>query len=101
VILTALATLALLLAFMGAMLGIVLADNLILLVVFWELTSVTSLLLIGFWMHRADARAGVRMAIAVTGMGGPCLLGAFTKSGQFPFHFWLRHAMAAPIPVSA
>jgi multicomponent K+:H+ antiporter subunit A len=132
---------ALLLAFMGAMLGIVLADNLILLVVFWELTSVTSFLLIGFWTHRADARAGARMALTVTGMGGLCLLGgvillgrivgsysldavlaagevvradplypvvlvlilmgAFTKSAQFPFHFWLPHAMAAPTPVSA
>jgi multicomponent K+:H+ antiporter subunit A len=132
---------ALLLAFMGAMLGVVLADNLILLVVFWELTSVTSFLLIGFWTHRADARAGARMALTVTGMGGLCLLGgvivlghvvgsysldavlgagetvradplypvalvlillgAFTKSAQFPFHFWLPHAMAAPTPVSA
>src|SRR5664279_789430 len=132
---------ALLLAFMGAMLGVVLADNLILLVVFWELTSVSSFLLIGFWTHRADARAGARMALTVTGLGGLCLLGgalllsaivgsssldavlaagpvvradprypavlvlillgAFTKSAQFPFHFWLPHAMAAPTPVSA
>jgi multicomponent K+:H+ antiporter subunit A len=132
---------ALLLAFMGAMLGVVLADNLILLVVFWEMTSVSSFLLIGFWTHRADARAGARMALTVTGMGGLCLLGgalllrqiaggysldtvlaagavvradprypavlalvllgAFTKSAQFPFHFWLPHAMAAPTPVSA
>ena len=132
---------AYLLAFMGAMLGIVLADNLILLVVFWELTSVSSFLLIGFWTHRSDARQGARMALTVTGMGGLCLLGgvivlgqivgsysldvvlgagalvradplypvalvlillgAFTKSAQFPFHFWLPHAMAAPTPVSA
>jgi multicomponent K+:H+ antiporter subunit A len=132
---------ALLLAFMGAMLGVVLADNLILLVVFWEMTSVSSFLLIGFWTHRADARAGARMALTVTGLGGLCLLGgvivlgsvvgsysldavlaagatvrasslypvalvlillgAFTKSAQFPFHFWLPHAMAAPTPVSA
>ncbi len=132
---------AFLLAFMGAMLGIVLADNLILMVVFWELTSVSSFLLIGFWSQRADARAGARVALTVTGMGGLCLLGgvillgqiagsysldvvlgageqvradprypltlalillgAFTKSAQFPFHFWLPHAMAAPTPVSA
>ncbi|MEO8346611.1 MAG: monovalent cation/H+ antiporter subunit A [Betaproteobacteria bacterium] len=132
---------AFLLAFMGAMLGVVLADNLILLVVFWELTSLSSFLLIGFWTHRADARQGARMALTVTGMGGLCLLGgvivlghiagsysldvvlgagaqvrahplypvalvlillgAFTKSAQFPFHFWLPHAMAAPTPVSA
>ena len=132
---------ATLLAFMGAMLGVVLAGNLILLVVFWELTSVTSFLLIGFWKHRADARQGARMALAITGGGGLCLLagvllighivgsydldrvlaagelirahpwyvpalvlvllGAFTKSAQFPFHFWLPHAMAAPTPVSA
>jgi multicomponent K+:H+ antiporter subunit A len=132
---------ALLLAFMGAMLGVVLADNLVLLVVFWELTSLSSFLLIGFWTHRSDARQGARMALTVTGTGGLCLLGgvivlghivgsysldvvlgagelvradplypvalvlillgAFTKSAQFPFHFWLPHAMAAPTPVSA
>ncbi|MDZ4812257.1 MAG: monovalent cation/H+ antiporter subunit A [Pseudomonadota bacterium] len=132
---------AFLLFFMGAMLGVVLADNLILLVVFWELTSVSSFLLIGFWRHREDARQGARMALAVTGLGGLALLagvlligkvvgsydldivlaskvvlqnsplfvpilllvllGAFTKSAQFPFHFWLPRAMAAPTPVSA
>jgi multicomponent K+:H+ antiporter subunit A len=132
---------ALLLAFMGSMLGISLADNLIVIVVFWELTSLTSFLLIGFWQHRADARQGARMALTITGAGGLCLLGgmlllgwiagsweldavlqagdtvrahplylpclalvllgAFTKSAQFPFHFWLPHAMAAPTPVSA
>lgn len=132
---------ALLLAFMGAMLGIALADNLIVLVVFWELTSLSSFLLIGFWQHRRDAREGARMALAITGSGGLALLagvlllghiaggwtldtvlgagdtirgdplypvalalillGAFTKSAQFPFHFWLPHAMAAPTPVSA
>jgi multicomponent K+:H+ antiporter subunit A len=128
-------------SFMGAMLGVVLADNLLFLVVFWELTSLTSFLLIGYWQHREDARQGARMALAVTGAGGlamlagflligqaagsyeiseivgvadrvrsdPCypvaliliLLGAFTKSAQFPFHFWLPGAMAAPTPVSA
>ena len=127
--------------FMAAMLGVVLSDNLLLLVVFWELTSVSSFLLIGFWSHRADARAGARQALAVTGGGGLAmlggfvllgqiagtyelsamaanvaaiqadprfvpallliLLGAFTKSAQFPFHFWLPDAMAATTPVSA
>ncbi len=132
---------AFLLLFMGAMLGIVLADNLVLLVVFWELTSLSSFLLIGYWQHRGDAREGAKMALAITGAGGLALLagvlllgqivgstqldvvlasgtlirahplyvpalvlvlvGAFTKSAQFPFHFWLPHAMAAPTPVSA
>jgi multicomponent K+:H+ antiporter subunit A len=127
--------------FMAAMLGVVLSDNLLLLVVFWELTSLSSFLLIGFWSHRSDARAGARQALAITGGGGlvmlggfvllgqiagtfelsamaanvaqiqadpmfvPALLlilvGAFTKSAQFPFHFWLPDAMAAPTPVSA
>jgi multicomponent K+:H+ antiporter subunit A len=130
-----------LLMFMGAMLGVVLAGNLILLVLFWELTSLSSFLLIGYWHGREDARKGARMALAITGAGGLCLLagallighivgsyeldivlasgdairahawyevalvlvllGAFTKSAQFPFHFWLPHAMAAPTPVSA
>jgi multicomponent K+:H+ antiporter subunit A len=132
---------AFLLLFMGAMLGLVLASNLILLVLFWELTSLASFLLIGFWHKRDDAREGARMALAITGAGGLCLLagvllighvvgsfdldvvlaagdrirahalyetalvlvllGAFTKSAQFPFQFWLPHAMAAPTPVSA
>lgn len=130
-----------LLAFMGSMLGVVLSGNLVQLVVFWELTSVTSFLLIGYWHHRADARRGARMAFTVTATGGLCLLagvlvlghivgsydldvvlaagdtvrghdlyltalvlialGALTKSAQFPFHFWLPHAMAAPTPVSS
>ncbi len=130
-----------LMAFMGAMLGVVLSGNLIQLLVFWELTSITSFLLIGYWHHRIDARRGARMAFTVTATGGLCLLagillighitgsyeldvvlaagdqirahpyylatlllvalGALTKSAQFPFHFWLPHAMAAPTPVSA
>ncbi|MCD9098632.1 monovalent cation/H+ antiporter subunit A [Luteimonas fraxinea] len=130
-----------LLLFMGAMLGMVIAGNLLLLAVFWELTSISSFLLIGFWSHRQDARQGARMALTITGMGGLALLGGvlligrivgsydldvvlasgdlirashlypwalglvllgiFTKSAQFPFHFWLPHAMAAPTPVSA
>ncbi|MEO7231334.1 MAG: proton-conducting transporter membrane subunit, partial [Polaromonas sp.] len=129
------------LAFMGAMLGIVLSGNIIELAFFWELTSLFSFLLIGYWHHRKDARRGARMALTVTGTGGLCmlagmlvighivgsydldavlaagpqirahplyltclvlvLLGALTKSAQFPFHFWLPHAMAAPTPVSA
>ncbi|WP_374604113.1 monovalent cation/H+ antiporter subunit A [Arenimonas sp.] len=133
--------LAFLLLFMGAMLGMVVAGNLILLAVFWELTSISSFLLIGFWNHRQDARDGARMALAITGAGGLALLGGvillgritgsyeldvvlasgpqilasplypyalvlvllavFTKSAQFPFQFWLPHAMAAPTPVSA
>ena len=132
---------AYLLLFMGSMLGLVLAENLIVLLVFWELTSLSSFLLISFWRDRADARRGARMALAITGAGGLALLGgvlllgeivgsyelsevlasgdqirahplyrpmlllvllgAFTKSAQFPFHFWLPHAMAAPTPVSA
>ncbi|HLS99681.1 MAG: monovalent cation/H+ antiporter subunit A [Porticoccaceae bacterium] len=132
---------AFLLAFMAAMLGVVLSGNLIQLVIFWELTSITSFLLIGYWHHRIDAQRGARMAFTVTAAGGLCLLagvmllghivgsydlavvlaagervrahdgylatlvlialGALTKSAQFPFHFWLPHAMAAPTPVSS
>ena len=132
---------AYLLLFQGAMLGIALSDNVLVLLVFWELTSLTSFLLIGYWRQLPEGRQGARMALIVTGAGGlsliagmlllgqaagtyqlseiltrgaevrasplylPILLlvlgGAFTKSAQFPFHFWLPHAMAAPTPVSA
>ena len=130
-----------LLLFQGAMVGIVLSDNILLLLVFWELTSLSSFLLIGYWKHLPEGRQGARMALTVTGMGGLAmiggmlllgqivgsydlsvilqnrdliqaspmylpaliliLLGCFTKSAQFPFHFWLPHAMSAPTPVSA
>ncbi|RRD59044.1 monovalent cation/H+ antiporter subunit A [Comamonadaceae bacterium OH2545_COT-014] len=129
------------LAFMGAMMGVVLSGNLVQMVFFWELTSLFSFLLIGYWHHRKDARRGARMALTVTGAGGLCLLagvlilghivgsyeldavlaagerirahalytpmlvlvllGALTKSAQFPFQFWLPRAMAAPTPVSS
>ncbi len=72
---------ALLMLFMAAMLGIALSDNLLLLVVFWELTSVSSFLLVGYWGHRADARAGARMALAVTGGGGLALLAGVRAAG--------------------
>lgn len=130
-----------LLTFMAAMLGLVLADNVISLFVFWELTSISSYFLIGFDHHRKIARDSALQALLVTGGGGLALLaglilmasiggsmnmsdllnsgdvfrdhamyvpllmlllaGAFTKSAQFPFHFWLPNAMEAPTPVSA
>lgn len=130
-----------LLGFTGAMQGVVISGNLIVLAIFWELTSIFSFLLIGYWHHKEAARDGARMALTITGLGGLCLLagmiligrivgsydlgevlasgdvirnhelyvpalllvlmGALTKSAQFPFHFWLPNAMAAPTPVSA
>jgi multicomponent Na+:H+ antiporter subunit A len=129
------------LSFMGSMLGLVLADNLIAMFVFWELTSVTSYLLIGYNHEDAKARKAALQGLIVTVGGGLALLagivmlaiaggsyelseilnsgdavrehalylpllilvliGAFTKSAQVPFHFWLPNAMAAPTPVSA
>jgi multicomponent K+:H+ antiporter subunit A len=73
---------AYLLLFMASMVGIVLANNLLLLWFFWELTSISSFLLIGYWHHRSDARKGARMALTVTGAGGLALLGGFILMGQ-------------------
>ncbi len=125
--------------FMLSMLGLVLADDVVLLFVFWELTTITSYLLIGFENEKPGARRAALQALLVTGTGGLALLvgllllahiggsfrisewdvaaftahpwypaililvllGAFTKSAQVPFHFWLPNAMAAPTPVSA
>lgn len=131
---------AYILMFMGSMLGLVLANNAIVLFVFWELTSLSSYFLIGFEHERAAARSAALQALLVTGLGGLALLvgfllmghvggsleisrlyaeaglirsselylpilllilaGAFTKSAQTPFHFWLPNAMEAPAPVS-
>ncbi|QIO07817.1 monovalent cation/H+ antiporter subunit A [Acinetobacter lanii] len=131
----------LLMLFMAAMLGISLSNNLLILLTFWELTSISSFLLVGYWNNYDAAQRGSRMALTITGLGGLAmlggfillgqitgtyqidqiltmretiqssplfiptlllvLLGAFTKSAQFPFHFWLPNAMAAPTPVSA
>ena len=79
--------------FMAAMLGIVLSDNLLLLVVFWELTSLSSFLLIAYWNHRADARAGARMSLAITGGGGLAMLGGFVLLGQIAGTFELSQML--------
>jgi multicomponent Na+:H+ antiporter subunit A len=127
--------------FMGSMQGIVFADNIVTLFIFWELTSITSYLIIGYDHKDESARSAALQALLVTGGGGLALmaglillgaaaesyelseiiqrgdlirehpyylaivvlvlLGCFTKSAQFPFHFWLPNAMAAPTPASA
>ncbi|GGF07390.1 Na(+)/H(+) antiporter subunit A [Halobacillus andaensis] len=129
------------LLFMGSMLGVVLSDNVFVLYTFWEFTSLSSFLLIGFWNHREGSRYGALKSMLITVFGGLSLLGglvymsvitgtasiqemmsqqelilnheffplilglvllgAFTKSAQFPFHIWLPDAMEAPTPVSA
>jgi multicomponent K+:H+ antiporter subunit A len=131
----------LLLAFAGGMLGVVLSENVLLMLLFWEITSLASFLLIAYKYKDLETRIAARMALAITGGGGLALLagllllgsitnsflltdilaqgdrirahglyplllglvllGAFTKSAQFPFHFWLPNAMAAPTPASA
>ncbi|WP_010094138.1 Na+/H+ antiporter subunit A [Ornithinibacillus scapharcae] len=130
-----------LLMFMSAMLGVVLSDNVFVLYTFWELTSISSFLLIGYWHHRERSRYGAQKSMLITVFGGLSMLGglvflsvitgttsirsmidqvdiimsneylplilvfiligAFTKSAQFPFHIWLPDAMEAPTPVSA
>jgi multicomponent Na+:H+ antiporter subunit A len=130
-----------LLLFMGSMLGVVLSDNVFVLYTFWEFTSISSFLLIGFWFYRDRSTYGAQKSMLVTVFGGLSmlgalillsitaetnsirmmianrsdilesdlftpilillLLGAFTKSAQFPFHSWLPDAMEAPTPVSA
>lgn len=127
--------------FMTAMLGVVMSGNLIILFIFWELTSLSSYLLIGYYHQEEESRKSALMAMLVTVTGGLFMLagiillgtevgtfelnvllstpnilsssnkssiiailfiiGAITKSAQFPFHFWLPNAMAAPAPVSA
>lgn len=130
-----------LLLFMGAMLGTVFSSNLLALFAFWELTGITSFLLIGFLHDREESRRGARMALLTTCLTGLallagvlllgaaygsfeistilasevktgreglvvaafvcCFIGICGKSAQFPFHYWLPNAMAAPTPVSA
>jgi multicomponent K+:H+ antiporter subunit A len=83
------------LAFMGAMVGVVLSGNLIQLVFFWELTSLFSFLLIGYWHHRKDAARGARMALTVTGTGGLCLLGGMLVLGHIVGSYDLDTVLAS------
>lgn len=86
---------AFLLLFMGSMLGVVLAENLLLMMLFWELTSLSSFLLIGFWGSRSDARKGARMALTVTGGGGLALLAGVLLLGHIAGSFELTEVLAA------
>lgn len=88
---------AYMLMFMGSMLGIVLSENLLQLVVFWELTSITSFLLISYWQHRQDARQGARMALAITGAGGLALLGGVLLLGHIVGSYELTQVLASGI----
>jgi len=83
------------LAFMGAMMGVVLSGNLIQMVLFWELTSLFSFLLIGYWHHRRDARRGARMALTVTGAGGLCLLAGVLVLGRIVGSYELDVVLAS------
>lgn len=82
-------------AFMGAMLGVVLSGNLIQMVVFWELTSLSSFMLIAYWYHRLDARRGARMSLVITGMGGLCLLGGVLMLGHVVGSYDLDRVLAS------
>ncbi len=84
-----------LLAFMGSMLGLVLSGNLVQLVLFWELTSLLSFLLIGYWHHNENARGGARMALAVTGLGGFFLLVGVLIIGHVVGSFDIDTVLAA------
>src|SRR5690606_9728425 len=84
-----------LLAFMGAMLGVVLSGNLIQMVFFWEPTSLVSFLLIGYWHHTASARDGARIALIVTGAGGLCLLAGVLVLGHIVGSYDLDRVLAA------
>lgn len=90
-----------LLLFMGAMLGVVTSDNLLVLYMFWEITSVSSFLLIGFWHTRTESRQGALKAMLVTVMGGLALLAGILLLGRAGGSFSIRElAGRAPDIVS-
>ena len=82
-------------AFMAAMLGVVLSGNLIQLVMFWEMTSLASFMLIAYWHHRADARRGARMALTITGAGGLCLLAGVLILGHIVGSYDMDRVLAS------